>query len=57
MSSDDHDPVAVPAEGRPPPGSDAALELGCRCPTLINGPRTPPDALLTAPDCGVHTSG
>jgi hypothetical protein len=38
----------------PGPGSAAAVAQGCLCPTLINGPVTPADQLLTAPDCPVH---
>ncbi|MFC4947359.1 hypothetical protein [Pseudonocardia sp. GCM10023141] len=48
--SDDLDSIDVPG-----PGSAAAVDQGCLCPVLINGPSTPANQLLTAPDCPMHT--
>lgn len=38
----------------PGPGSASAVAQGCLCPVLINGPVTPVEELLTAPDCPMH---
>lgn len=40
----------------PEPGSASAVAQGCLCPVLINGPVTPADQLLTAPDCPLHSA-
>jgi hypothetical protein len=46
-------PTETRTEARP--GSAAATEHGCLCPVLINGPGTPSDNLLIAPDCALHS--
>jgi hypothetical protein len=43
-------------ETRPSPGSATAVDLGCRCPVLVNGPWAAPDNLLIAPDCALHAA-
>lgn len=43
------------AEPMEPPGPESAVDEGCLCPVLINGPGTPPEQRLVAPDCDVHT--
>ncbi len=53
MSSTAADPRR--SETRPSPGSAAAVDLGCRCPVLVNGPWAPPDNPLIAPDCTLHS--
>ncbi|GEL24930.1 hypothetical protein PSU4_38840 [Pseudonocardia sulfidoxydans NBRC 16205] len=42
----------IPINSRP--GTGETVELGCRCPVLVNGPATPSAELLVAPDCGMH---
>lgn len=46
------------AEDVPNPGSDAALDLGCRCPVLDNNhgrtPPWPPAGWWIAADCTLH---
>ncbi|RTL64330.1 MAG: hypothetical protein EKK42_25830 [Pseudonocardiaceae bacterium] len=44
----------IPINSRP--GTGAAVDLGCRCPVLVNGPATPSAELLVAPDCGMHAA-
>ncbi|ODU03966.1 MAG: hypothetical protein ABS81_12150 [Pseudonocardia sp. SCN 72-86] len=44
----------IPINSRP--GTGEAVDLGCRCPVLVNGPATPSAELLVAPDCGMHAA-
>lgn len=44
---------SIPIGSRP--GTDEALDLGCRCPVLVNGPATASVDLLLAPDCRMHS--
>lgn len=36
------------------PGTSEAVEWGCRCSVLLNGPNVPVEQRLTAPDCPLH---